>query len=133
MLHTCSEGRKFLVFHLKGLEPRREFSVPASSEGHNVCLLVFDLKKKKDGKKEREREAGGAGGKKGESLPTIIELRGWPLGLMLESKTPLCSVWRDPGQRQGFQRGRGRDGAGQEANRGGMGQGGEGGVAEIES
>ena len=122
-----------MVFHLKGLEPRREFSVPASSEGHNVCLLVFDLKKKKDGKKEREREAGGAGGKKGESLPTIIELRGWPLGLMLESKTPLCSVWRDPGQWQGFQRGRGRDGAGQEANRGGMGQGGEGGVAEIES
>ena len=59
MLHTCSEGRKFLVFHLRGLEPRRGFSVPASSEGHNVCLWVFDLKKKNDGKKGRERKRGG--------------------------------------------------------------------------
>lgn len=30
---------------------------------------------------------------------------------MLESKRPLCNVWRDPGQQQGFQRGRGRAGA----------------------
>lgn len=30
---------------------------------------------------------------------------------MLEFKRPLCNVWRDPGQQQGFQRGRGRAGA----------------------
>lgn len=56
--------RKFL-FHLPGLEPRRELSVTASSEGHGVCLLVFDLKKK--GKEEGR----GRGGGKKEKAPSL--------------------------------------------------------------
>lgn len=97
-----------MVFHWRGLELRRALSVPASSEGHSVCLFGFDLKKKK---RKEERKGEEEGGKKGESLRTVIELPSWPLGLTLESKTPLCKVWRDPGQQPGFQRGRGRAGA----------------------
>lgn len=61
--HTCSKGRRLLGFHLSGLQPRREFSAPASSEGHDVCLFIFDLKKK------RRKEGRGRGGKERRKPP----------------------------------------------------------------
>lgn len=66
----------------------------ASSEGHGVCLLVFDLKKK-----GKEEGRGRGGGKKEKAPLTIIELESQPPGCIWNpiGLCVVCRVARDSG------------------------------------